>query len=121
MIIGTMGLLNTMTMNVLERTRELGMLRALGSLRRQVLNMVLAEALTIGMVSALYGILFGYILSHVIITVANFISGYDLQYAFNVRPYLLSLLIALGVSQLATLAPARRAARVNIIQALKHE
>jgi len=120
-IIGALGLLNTMTMNVLERTRELGMLRAQGSLRRQVVRMVLAEALIIGVVSALYGILFGYILSRVLVTVANVISGYDLQYAFSARPYLLSLLIALGVSQLATLAPARRAGRVNIVQALKHE
>jgi putative ABC transport system permease protein len=113
--------LNTMTMNILERTRELGMLRALGSLRRQVVRMVLAEALVIGVVSALYGIVFGYILSRVLVTVANLISGYDLQYAFSARPYLISLLIALGVSQLATLAPARRAARVNITQALKNE
>jgi putative ABC transport system permease protein len=120
-IIGTIGLLNTMTMNVLERTRELGALRALGSLRSQVVRMVLAEALIIGVVSALYGILFGYLLSRVLVTAANLISGYDLQYVFSARPYLLSLLIALLVSQLATLAPARRAARVNIIQALKHE
>jgi putative ABC transport system permease protein len=120
-IIGTIGLLNTMTMNVLERRRELGALRALGSLRRQVVRMVLAEALIIGIVSALYGILFGFVLSHVLVTAANLISGYDLQYVFSTRPYLLSLLIALLISQLATLAPARRAARVNIIQALKHE
>ena len=120
-IIGTIGLLNTMTMNVLERTRELGVLRALGSLRSQVVRMVLAEALIIGIASALYGMLFGYILSRVLVTAANLISGYDLQYVFSARPYLLSLLIALLISQLATLAPARRAARVNIIQALKHE
>ena len=66
-IIGTMGLLNTMTMNVLERTRELGMLRALGSRRRQVVRLVLAEALIIGVVSALYGMLFGYFLSRVLV------------------------------------------------------
>jgi putative ABC transport system permease protein len=120
-IIGTMGLLNTMTMNVLERTRELGMLRALGSQRRQVVRVVLAEALIIGVVSALYGILFGYILSRVLVTAANLISGYDLQFVFNIQPYLLSLVIALGVSQIATLIPARRASRVNIIEALKHE
>src|SRR5690606_17760386 len=50
-IIGTTGLLNTMTMNVMERTRELGMLRALGSQRIQVVKIVLAEALIIGLVS----------------------------------------------------------------------
>ncbi len=120
-IIGTMGLLNTMTMNVLERTRELGMLRALGSGRWQVVRMVLAEALIIGVVSALYGLVFGYILSRVLVTVANLISGYDLEYVFTATPFLLSLLIALGVSQLAALAPARRSARVSISQAMRHE
>lgn len=121
LIIGTLGLLNTMTINVLERTREIGMLRSLGSLRSQVVRMVLAEALIIGMVSALYALFFGYILSRLLITVANLISGYDLQYLFNLRPYLLTLLIALVVSQLAAGAPARRAARVIIARAMKHE
>ena len=120
-IIGTMGLVNTMTMNILERRRELGMLRALGSTRGQLVRVVLAEALTIGLVSAIYGILFGLILSRAMIPVTNLITGYDLQYTFNMRPYLVSLVIALGVSQFATLAPSRRAARVNIIEALKHE
>lgn len=120
-IIGTMGLLNTMTMNILERTRELGMLRALGSLRRQVVRIVLAEALVVGLISALYAMVFGYVLSRVLVTAANLISGYDLQYAFSARPYIVSLVIALGVSQLAALAPARRAARVVITVALKHE
>jgi len=120
-IVGTMGLLNTMTMNILERTRELGMLRALGCVRTQVMRVVLSEALIIGLVSALYGILFGYILSRVMLTATNLITGYDLQYTFYARPYLVSLLIALGVSQLATLAPSRRAAQVNILQALNYD
>jgi putative ABC transport system permease protein len=120
-IIGTVGLVNTMTMNVLERTRELGMLRSLGSLRSQIVRMVLAEALTIGVVSAFYGVFFGYVLSRVMLPVTNMITGYDLQYAFNARSYAVCLLIALGASQFATLLPARRAAGVNIIEALKHE
>ncbi len=120
-VIGTIGLLNTMVMNVLERRRELGMLRAVGSERRQVVRMVLAEALVIGVLSALYGLCFGYILSHVLVTVANMISGYDLEYAFTARPYIVSLLIALGVSQAAALFPARRSARVSITQAMRHE
>jgi len=66
-------------------------------------------------------VIFGYFLSRILVTVANLISGYDLQYAFTFLPYLFCLVIAFGVSQLATLGPARRAARVNIIQALKHE
>ena len=120
-IIGTLGLLNTMTMNILDRKRELGMMRSIGSLPQQIKYMVLAEALSIGVISALYGILFGYILSRVLVKAANLISGYDLQFDLNIRPYLLILVISLGISQLATLAPARYASRINIIQALKHE
>jgi putative ABC transport system permease protein len=121
LIVGTVGLTNTMTINILERTRELAMLRALGSLRSQLVRVVLAEALIIGLVSALYGIVFGYLLSRTLVTVANLVSGYDMQYVFSARPYVYSLLIALGVSQLATVVPAGRAARLNITVALKHE
>jgi len=120
-IIGTLGLVNTMTINILERKRELAMFRAQGCLRRQIARMVLSEALIIGMLSALYGIVFGFILSHGLVTAANLISGYDLQFMFSVRPYALILVIALGVSQLATLAPARKASQVNVIEALKQE
>jgi len=97
------------------------MMRSIGSLPQQIKYMVLAEALSIGVISALYGILFGYILSRVLVKAANLISGYDLQFDLNIRPYLLILVISLGISQLATLAPARYASRINIIQALKHE
>jgi len=121
LIIGIIGLLNTMSMNILERKRELGMLRALGSLQKQIIRLVLAEALMIGLISAIYGIVFGYILSHVLVAAANLISGYDLQYTFSAQPFLLSLLIGIAVSQFATLVPARRASQINIIEALKYE
>jgi len=120
-IIGSTGLLNTMTMSLLERTRELGMLRASGCQRSQLVRVVLAEALVIGIVSAVYGLGFGHALSHMMISVVNLITGYDLHYVFAPRPYLVSLAIALGVSQLATLAPAAEAARVHVIEALRHE
>jgi ABC-type lipoprotein release transport system permease subunit len=48
-------------------------------------------------------------------------TGYDLQYTFTARPFVLAILIAVGVSQLAAFIPARRAARINLIEALKHE
>jgi putative ABC transport system permease protein len=121
LIIGVIGLLNTMSMNILERKRELGMLRALGSLQGQIVRMVLAEALMIGLISAIYGIVFGYILSHVLVAAANLISGYDLHYTFSAQPYLFSLLIGIAISQFATLLPARQASQINIIEALKYE
>ncbi len=120
-VIGAMGVLNTMTMNVLERQREIGGLRSLGMLRGQVTRMVLAEALTLGIIGVIYGLVFGNVVSHIFLYAINSISSYELNYLFNLRPYLISLFVALGISQIAAASPARHAAKVNIIEALKHE
>jgi ABC-type antimicrobial peptide transport system permease subunit len=53
--------------------------------------------------------------------VINTISSYELNYLFTPRPYWISLFVALVISELAALSPAQRAAKVNIIAALKHE
>jgi putative ABC transport system permease protein len=120
-VIGAMGVLNTMTMNVLERQREVGSLRSQGMLRGQVVRMVLAEALVMGIIGAVYGLLFGNVISHIFLYAINSISSYELNYLFTARPYWISLFVALVVSELAAISPAQRAAKVNIISALKHE
>lgn len=120
-VIGAMGVLNTMTMNVLERQREVGGLRSQGMLRGQVVRMVLAEALTMGIIGAIYGLAFGNVISHIFLYAINSVSSYELNYLFTPRPYWISLFVALVISELAALSPAQRAAKVNIITALKHE
>ena len=120
-VIGGMGVLNTLMMNVLERTREIGGLRSLGMTRGQVVRMVLAESLAMGLVGCIYGAFFGYAMSKVFLVASTTLTGYELQYAFRARPFILAILIALGVSQIAAFVPARRAAFTNLIEALKHE
>lgn len=120
-IIGGLGVINTLTMNIIERQREIGGLRSLGMTRRQVLKMVLAEALGLGLMGGLYGILVGTMIANVAIIGTNMMIGYDLVYRFTSSPYLISVLIALGAVQLAAISPARRAARLNIVDAIKHE
>jgi len=120
-IIGALGVINTLTMNVIERTREIGGLRSLGMTRSQALRMVLSEALALGMMGGIYGMLVGYVIANVTIMGTNLMIGYDLIYRFTINPYLTGALIALGVVQLAAIYPARRAARVNIVEAIKHE
>ena len=121
MIIGGLGVVNTLTMNVIERQREIGGLRSLGMTRRQVLHMVLAEALAMGVMGGFYGLAFGYAIGHVMIFGMNMMVGYDLTYSFTPQPFLVGVVIALGVAQFAALYPARRAASVNIVEAIKHE
>jgi putative ABC transport system permease protein len=120
-VIGGLGVLNTLMMNVLERTREIGGLRSLGMTRGQVVRMVLAESLAMGLVGCIYGAFFGYAMSKVFLTASMTMTGYELQYSFAARPFILAILIALGVSQIAAFVPARRAATINLIEALKHE
>lgn len=120
-IIGVLGVINTLTMNVIERQREIGGLRSLGMTRPQVLRMILAESLALGVIGGAYGLLVGYAIAHVMILGVNMMVGYDLRYLFTPDPFLTGAFIALVVVQLAALLPARRAARVNIVEAVKHE
>jgi putative ABC transport system permease protein len=120
-IIGSLSVINTLTMNVIERQREIGGLRSLGMTRRQVLRMVLAEALALGVMGGAYGFVIGYFIAQVVILGTNMMAGYDLVYQFTPKPYLIGALIALVFVQAAAIYPARRAARVNIVEAIKHE
>ena len=120
-IIGALGVINTLTMNVIERTREIGGLRSLGMTRRQVLRMVLAEALALGVMGGIYGLGVGAVMAEVMIRGTNMMIGYDLEFLFTAQPYLIGAGIALLVAQAAAFFPARRAARVNIVEAIKYE
>jgi putative ABC transport system permease protein len=121
MTVAALGVVNTLTMNVLERTRELGMLRSLGMTRRQVAKMVLAESALMGVIGGAFGLAFGLFLSRLFLYAVNQIQGYDLTYVLPREGIVISVLIALIVSQLAALWPARRAARIRIIEAIQFE
>jgi putative ABC transport system permease protein len=120
-VIAALGVINTLTMNVLERTREIGMLRSLGMVRRQVGQMVLAEAGMMGLIGGVFGLLFGLVLSRVFVRGINQMSDYGIDYVFPTEGVVISVVIALVVSQTSALYPAWRAARVKIIEALAHE
>ncbi len=120
LIPATLGLLNTLTINVMERTREIGVVRAVGGSRAQVRRMVIAEALLLGLFGAATGILAGVAASYGFITAFSSI-GWKMPYQFPllgvVAALILAVLLALGSSVL----PAQNAARLNIIRALQYE
>lgn len=120
-IVGFFGIANTLTMNVMERTREIGMLRGVGMTRSQVIVMILAEAATLGLVGGVLGVLFGVILSRIFLLGMTAMSGYRLSYDFPLSRALVALLVAVLVSQLAALLPAGRAARTRILEAIQYE
>jgi putative ABC transport system permease protein len=120
-IVAALGVVNTLTMNVLERTREIGMLRSLGMTRWQVGKMILAEAMLMGLIGGVFGMLFGLLLSRLFLIAVTAMQGYELSYVLPTQGIVIGLLIAIIVSHLAAIWPAQRAASIRIIEAMQYE
>ena len=121
LIIAALGVLNTLLVNVLERVREIGILRGLGMTRGQVIKMILAEAGMMGGIGGLLGVLLGIYLSRSFMDMANTVSGYEWGYVFPGRAIVTGLVAALLAAFLAALYPAWRAARLDVVEAIRHE
>jgi putative ABC transport system permease protein len=118
--VAAVALLNTLTLSVLERRREIGVLRAMGSSRRFTLAMVLAEAASIGVVGGVLGLLFGLTDQWLYSLVSEDIMNFTVD--FRPSPMALAFTVgAIAISLLGALPPARRAARLNIIEAVSVE
>jgi putative ABC transport system permease protein len=120
-IVAALGVINTLMMSVLERTREIGMLRGVGMTRWQVVKLVLAEAAIIGVMGGVFAIVYGLFLSQIFIGGANTMQGYQLATIIPKQALVAGLFIAIIVSQVAALLPAFRAARLEVIEALQFE
>jgi putative ABC transport system permease protein len=113
-LVGTLGVVNTLTMSIFERTREIALLRSLGMTRSQIVWMILAEALVMGLIAALMGVGAGLALLAVMIKGMEVNSGWSLRYLFPTTPLLVSLAVTLVVSQLAAMYPTWRAVKVEL-------
>jgi putative ABC transport system permease protein len=120
-VVGSLGVVNTLTMSVIERRREIGMLRAIGTTRGQVIRMVLAESGLMGVIGGILGIATGFILARILFIGMTTMSGYQLTFQLPPESLAISLVMALVISQVAALSPARRAARVRILEAVQYE
>jgi putative ABC transport system permease protein len=121
MIVAALGVVNTLIMNVMERTQEIGMLRGVGMTRGQVSKMILAEAGMMGVIGGAFGIAFGIFLSRMFLVSVSTMQGYSLTYILPVAGIFIGLLISLVISQLAAIWPAVRASRITIIEAIPYE
>jgi putative ABC transport system permease protein len=133
LFVAAVGITNTMFVSVMERTREIGILKALGYRPKQIMGMFLSEAVLSGAIGGVGGTLLGYVLSFLIGGAFPFAGGaagrgpgfFGGGAAFTpvFTPELIafSLLFPVGVAVLAGLYPAWRAARMNAVVALKYE
>jgi putative ABC transport system permease protein len=115
LLVGGIGIMTIMLANVLERRREIGLLRALGARRRDVVAQFLREATVICVSGALLGLLFGLLLAYLIAAFAGW------QVAWAPVPVLLSVAFCAAVGLAFGVYPARQASRLDPIAALRHD
>ena len=118
-LIAALGIVNTLTMNVIERVREIGILRAAGMTRRQVWRSVVVEAGVLGLAGALLGIVLGLVVGALMVVLA----GGRVDVAGGIPWSIIGLALVLGVvvAMLAAAYPARIASRLSIVRAVQYE
>ncbi len=121
MVVAFLGITNTLTMNVMERIREIGMLRSIGMSRGQVILMVLAEAGLMGVIGGIVGVIFGILLSRIFLLSMTAMSGYKLEFILPISRVIMGFLIAVVIAHIAAVFPANRAAKVDIMEAIHQE
>ena len=115
-VVSLFGIVNTLVLTVFERTRELGMLRAIGMTRRQVRRMIRYESVITALIGAVLGIALGIVLAGLLVWRVDFI-----DFSVPVGQLVVFAIAAIIVGIIAAIFPARRAARLNPLQALQYE
>ena len=109
-------------MNVLERTREIGIMRSIGATNREIIRMVIVEGMLIGVISfglaILMAVPFTYLLSAI---VSNAVFATPIAVEFTYLGYLIWMGLVILLSSLASILPARNAARLTISEVLAYE
>lgn len=115
-VVSLFGIVNTLVLTVFERTREIGMLRAIGMTRRQVRRMIRHESVITALIGAVIGIVLGVVLAGLLIARVDFI-----EFSLPLGQLAVFAIAAIVVGIVAAIFPARRAAKLNPLEALQYE
>jgi putative ABC transport system permease protein len=117
-IVSLFGMVNTLVLSVWERTREIGMLRAVGMSRRQTRRMVRHESIVTALIGAGLGLPVGIVLAY---AVTHALARFGVEFELSAMSLARFALVAISAGTLAAIAPARRAAKLNVLKALQYE
>jgi putative ABC transport system permease protein len=126
LIIAALGIINTMLMSILERTREIGVMKAVGGSENEIKFIFFVEAACIGLVGAVFGLMLGWLVTRIANQVMNTMVLPDDQRPIDLFYFPVWLILgAIGFSVFLSLAaglyPAIRAARIDPVRALRHD
>lgn len=126
LIVAALGIINTMLMSILERTREIGIMKVIGASNTDVIRIFLMEALGIGFMGGIGGVALGYVVAHIIDTVVRlYVSQQgNVSESLVVLPLWLvgfAIGFAMLVGLISGVYPARKAAQLSPVEALRHE
>jgi putative ABC transport system permease protein len=117
-VVSLFGMVNTLALSVIERTRELGLLRAVGMSRRQVRRMIRSEGVTTALIGATMGLPIGIGLAAL---VTRALGDYDVGFSLPLVGLVSLTVMAIAAGILAAVGPGRRAARLDVLRALQYE
>ena len=117
---GLIAMANTMSINVIERTREIGLLRAVGSTREQISRIIFSESLLLSSLGIVMGIVVGLFMSYLLVKAISFI-GFTIDFYFPISGILTTIVVGLAFGVIAALVPARQASRTVIVEAIQFE
>ncbi|AHY46017.1 MacB-like periplasmic core domain [Rubrobacter radiotolerans] len=118
--VSAFGVVNTLSMSVFERTREIGILRAVGTTRLQVGRLIVDEGVIISLIGCLLGVAVGSLLGYLFV-LGTSAGGFEVAFFYPTRPAIAALLSGFIIGALAGLLPARTAARKNVVEAVQYE
>ncbi|MGN6380257.1 MAG: ABC transporter permease [Gaiellales bacterium] len=117
-VISLFGIVNTLVLSVFERTREIGMLRAVGTTRRQIRRMVRYESVITAVIGGILGAVLGIVVAW-IVTLG--LSDQGIVFSVPTAQVIIAVIVAAITGVLAAVFPARRASRLNVLEALQYE
>jgi len=118
--VSAFGVVNTLSMSVFERTREIGVLRAVGTTRLQIARLVIDEGVVISLIGCLVGVAVGSLLGYLFV-LGSGAGGFEVDFYYPKLPALAALLSGLFIGVFSGLLPARSAARKSIVEAVQYE